>query len=189
MKFAWEITNKRLNLDGAERPVLAINGAVPGPLINASVNDKVEVTVHNKLFEERVSFHWHGIHQIGTPQMDGVGLITEAPLEPGKTKVYKYVICKPETPLAPRVLVRHHLCRNGISRFVVDKPGTYWYHSHTGSQYADGLFGPLIVQNPKEKYDYEDELIFMFAEWYHRDGNEIMSEVAIIARDHNMHIC
>src|SRR4029450_7428983 len=34
-------------------------------------------------------------------------------------------------------------------RFVVDDPGTYWYHSHQVShtQVLRGLFGPLVVKH------------------------------------------
>jgi FtsP/CotA-like multicopper oxidase with cupredoxin domain len=31
-------------------------------------------------------------------------------------------------------------------RFIAEPAGTFWYHAHTGEQYADGLRGPLIVR-------------------------------------------
>ena len=31
-------------------------------------------------------------------------------------------------------------------KFKAEPPGTFWYHAHTGVQYANGLRGPLIVQ-------------------------------------------
>lgn len=38
--------------------------------------------------------------------------------------------------------------------------GTFWYHSHEGLQYCDGLRGPLIVYDPhdphKHLYDVDD---------------------------------
>ena len=37
-------------------------------------------------------------------------------------------------------------------------PGTYWYHSHVGTQADRGLYGPLIIEDPNEKADYDDEL-------------------------------
>ena len=39
-----------------------------------------------------------------------------------------------------------------IFRFMADKAGTYWYHSHLGTQRSMGLAGPLIVL-PKSRED------------------------------------
>lgn len=30
--------------------------------------------------------------------------------------------------------------------------GTFWYHSHYGAQYCDGLRGPLIIYDPDDPY-------------------------------------
>lgn len=30
--------------------------------------------------------------------------------------------------------------------YTADPPGTFWYHSHSGVQIADGVMGSLIVQ-------------------------------------------
>lgn len=38
--------------------------------------------------------------------------------------------------------------------------GTFWYHSHVGTQYCDGLRGPIVVYDPndphKSLYDVDD---------------------------------
>lgn len=51
----------------------------------------------------------------------------------------------------------------------VDQPGTYWYHSHTQSQYPDGLRGPLIIYDDASPFkgEYEEELILPLSDWYH----------------------
>lgn len=46
-------------------------------------------------------------------------------------------------------------------RIIIDHIlGTYWYHSHNGLQYCDGLRGPFIVYDPndpqKHLYDIDD---------------------------------
>ena len=53
------------------------------------------------------------------------------------------------------VFVIEFLIRFWILRFMADKAGTYWYHSHLGTQRSMGIAGPLIVL-PKSR---EDELL------------------------------
>ena len=77
------------------------------------------VNVTNRLTSEGTSIHWHGIHQRRTPWMDGVGLISHCPIKAGSS--FRYI-------------------------FNATPPGTHWYHSHTGVQRTDGLFGALIVK-------------------------------------------
>ena len=71
-----------------------------------------------------ISIHWHGMHQIGTPWMDGVGQVTQCQIGPSSSYTYKYV-AKPS--------------------------GTFWYHSHSGAQRTDGFFGTLVVKENGER--------------------------------------
>ena len=73
-----------------------------------------------------ISIHWHGMHQIGTPWMDGVGQVTQCQIGPSSSYTYKYV-AKPS--------------------------GTFWYHSHSGAQRTDGFFGTLVVKESKERME------------------------------------
>ncbi|OZJ03677.1 hypothetical protein BZG36_03532 [Bifiguratus adelaidae] len=52
---------------------------------------------------------------------------------------------------------------------VPNQHGTYWWHSHSTSQYADGIVGPLIIQSPDEgiPIDYDEDIIVMMTDWYH----------------------
>ena len=54
-------------------------------------------------------------------------------------------------------------------RLQVDQPGTYWYHSHEGGQYPDGLRGPLIIHDPESPYKgkYDEEIVLTLSDWYH----------------------
>ena len=76
-------------------------------------------------FLDRISIHWHGQHQINTNFMDGVGLVTQCPIQPGSS--FRYI-------------------------FRANPSGTFWYHSHMGSQRAYGLFGALIVKEMNLHY-------------------------------------
>ena len=77
------------------------------------------VDVTNNLYNEETSIHWHGMHQKNTPWMDGVGYITQCPI--GSGAIFRYI-------------------------FEAKPSGTFWYHSHSGPQRTDGLFGALIVR-------------------------------------------
>ncbi|KAI6649453.1 Laccase-4-like [Oopsacas minuta] len=87
--------------------------------------------------------------------MDGVGEITQCPIEPATTFTHA---------------------------FITTVPGSYWYHSHTGTQRADGIFGGLVVRengdsttqarNAFESYgigtflDYPDRHTIVVSDWF-----------------------
>lgn len=62
--------------------------------------------------------------------------------------------------------------------------GTHWYHSHVGMQRSDGIFGALIIREPKselppsiQKYyssDLED-CVMIVQDWDHKIGSNIFS--------------
>lgn len=56
---------------------------------------------------------------------------------------------------------------------VADQWGTFWYHSHYGSQYNDGAFGALIVHLPDEPYlgQYTADILLLIGDWYHVFSN------------------
>lgn len=38
---------------------------------------------------------------------------------------------------------------------------------HSPSQYVDGLRGPLIIHDPDNPYDYDEEIVMTITDWYH----------------------
>ena len=56
--------------------------------------------------------------------------------------------------------------------FLAEPAGTHWYHSHTGLQMGEGLFGAFIVRQPKSadchkdlySYDFSDH-IMVISDW------------------------
>lgn len=101
--------------DGYQKSVILINGAFPGPQIEANWGDMIQVTLHNQITgpEEGTSFHWHGLLQKKTPYFDGVPSVGQCPVAPGSSFTYT---------------------------FQADLYGTSWYHSHYSAQYAGKLF-------------------------------------------------
>jgi hypothetical protein len=53
-------------------------------------------------------------------------------------------------------------------RFRATQYGSTWYHSHFSLQYADGLYGPLILNGPATaNYDEDLGLLFL-SDWSHK---------------------
>ncbi|KAL1651517.1 laccase, multicopper oxidase, benzenediol:oxygen oxidorectuctase [Didymella pomorum] len=139
-KYHLEITNITMAPDGFERPVSVFNGQYPGPTIEADWGDEIEITVTSYLETNGTGVHWHGLRQLGSNEMDGVGGLTECPIVPGGTKVY---------------------------RFKATQYGTSWYHSHYSVQYGDGLVGPIVIHGPATG-DYDLDLgVLPFSDWFH----------------------
>ena len=111
-----------LDIGGRAVPGFTVNGSSPGPTITATVGDLVEVRLRNASVPEGVALHWHGVDVPNA--MDGVAGVTQDAVAVGGTFTY---------------------------RFVVDRVGTYWYHSHQLSheQVVRGLLGALVVQPKK----------------------------------------
>lgn len=58
-------------------------------------------------------------------------------------------------------------------KFQATQYGTTWYHSHFSLQYADGLFGPLIINGPATA-DYDEDVGAIFLQdWAHKSVFEI----------------
>lgn len=115
-----------MTVDGSTyRLFIAVNGRIPGPTLIVTEGQEIIVNVFNNLTSEGVTIHWHGIHQRGTPWMDGVASLSQIPIVPGGRFQYK---------------------------FTANPPGTHWYHSHLGAQRTDGLFGALIVREKTTSY-------------------------------------
>lgn len=53
--YSWTITNTTMAPDGVEKPMLIVNDAFPGPLIEANWGDWIQVSVTNGLEIEGIS--------------------------------------------------------------------------------------------------------------------------------------
>jgi FtsP/CotA-like multicopper oxidase with cupredoxin domain len=88
--------------------------------------------VHNQLAdEEGLSLHFHGMWNVAAPFADGTAL-SQCPIPPGESFVYDFS--------------------------VGDQVGTYLYHGHRDTlQPADGLYGPLVIEDPEAPVAYDEE--------------------------------
>ena len=144
------------------RPFIGVNGQVPGPNLIVSENQTVVVNVSNELQMQTVSIHWHGMYQYNTYFMDGVQHITQCAIDPHTS--FRYI-------------------------FKASPSGTHWYHSHTGVQRSDGLFGALIVRESKESgirealWDYQHLQDYQDLPRVLQDYQDLPAEHTIIIAD------
>ncbi|HEX4141930.1 MAG TPA: multicopper oxidase family protein [Pirellulales bacterium] len=148
-EYRLDIAGREAAPDGRSRPIFCFNGQLPGPLIRAKLGDTLRVKVHNQL-DVPSSVHWHGLHQPDTWRMDGVANVSAPPIPAGEEFVYEFRA----TPV-----------------------GTHWYHSHTGVQYGDGLFGPLIVDEEEPPFRYDREEVLLLNDWFLKSSEEILADL------------
>ena len=114
------VRDTMVNLGNKTKRAIAVNGQIPMPTLTFTEGDTAEIYVHNELNEE-TSLHWHGL--ILPNQYDGVPNLTQMPIKPHTTHLYRFPI------------VQH---------------GTHWYHSHTGFQEQIGMYGSMILNKKNE---------------------------------------
>ena len=107
-----------LTIGGRSIAGFTVNGTSPGPEIRAKQGQLIEVRLRNESVAAGVALHWHGVDVPNA--MDGVAGVTQDAVPVGGEFTY---------------------------RFVADRAGSFWYHSHQVSnpQVAGGLLGSLIV--------------------------------------------
>ncbi|KAK5018405.1 Cupredoxin [Cryomyces antarcticus] len=148
--YDFTISHAVIKPDGVEKNGVVINGAFPGPTIEANWGDWIQVTVHNALEDEGTSLHWHGMRQLATPWFDGVPSVQQCPIAPGSTFTY---------------------------RFKADTYGTSWYHAHYSAQYSGGALGPLIVYGPKHA-DYDNDVgPILLTDHFHEEYTKVVEQV------------
>ena len=53
-----------------------------------------------------------------------------------------------------------------VYTFKVKQNGTYWYHSHSGLQEQEGVYGAIIIDaREPEPFAYDREHAIMLSDW------------------------
>lgn len=129
-----------VDLGGVTVRTWAYRDQVPGPQIRIRKGDRMRAQLDNRL-PAPTTIHWHGL---AIPNaMDGVPVLTQPAVPADQSFTYD---------------------------FVVPDAGTYWYHSHEGTQLDRGLYGPLIIEDPADGSDYDDELVVVLDDWVDGTG-------------------
>lgn len=115
VRYDLYVTDTIFNFTGKDKYAIAVNGQIPMPTLTFTEGDTAEIHVHNRL-KEGTSLHWHGLYLPN--KEDGVPYLTQMPIKPNSTHIYK---------------------------FPLIQNGTHWYHSHSGLQEQIGMYGNLII--------------------------------------------
>lgn len=115
-----------------------------------SKGDWLRIKVNNQIQDgQTTTIHWHGLEQFLSPWQDGPRMLTQCDIPYNHSFTYEFELLQ---------------------------SGSYWYHSHHTSQYAEGLWGVLIVDNtPAEIHAYDGEFVLTLSDWFHLPSKQ-MSE-------------
>ncbi|MCW8195593.1 copper resistance system multicopper oxidase [Proteobacteria bacterium 005FR1] len=147
-EFDLNIGRQLVNFTGRERLATTVNQSLPAPLLRWREGDRVRINVRNTL-DSASSIHWHGL--ILPSNMDGVPGLSFDGIAPGETFSYEFDLLQ---------------------------SGTYWYHSHSGHQEQNGLYGAIIIE-PKDQdpVQYDREHVIVLSDWTDEDPNDVYGKL------------
>lgn len=128
VRYDLYVKDTIVNFTGKEKRAIAVNGQIPMPTLTFTEGDTAEIHVHNRL-KESTSLHWHGLYLPN--KEDGVPYLTQMPIEPNTTHVY---------------------------RFPIIQNGTHWYHSHSGLQEQIGMYGSMVLLKRADDPTFRKEI-------------------------------
>jgi CopA family copper-resistance protein len=156
--FKLTVDSLPVNFTGRHAMATTVNGSLPGPILRWREGDTVDVAVTNRL-KHATSIHWHGVRV--PADMDGVPGLSFAGIAPGETFHY---------------------------RFPVRQSGTYWYHSHSGSQEQKGLIGALIIDpRDRDPVESDKEYVVLLSDWTDDNPETIFSNLKQQSDYYNYH--
>jgi len=148
VRYDLYVKDTIVNFTGKEKKAIAVNGQIPMPTLIFTEGDTAEIHVHNQL-KETTSLHWHGLFLPN--KEDGVPNLTQMPIEPNTTHIY---------------------------RFPIIQSGTHWYHSHSGLQEQIGMYGNFVILKKENDATFRNgiddlpTIPIILSEWtdYHPDN-------------------
>ncbi|WVZ98840.1 hypothetical protein U9M48_044217 [Paspalum notatum var. saurae] len=151
-RYTFNVTMATVTRLCVTKSIPTVNGRFPGPKIVVREGDRLVVQVHNNI-NNNVTFHWHGVRQLGSGWADGPSYITQCPIRPGQSYAYDFRI--------------------------VGQRGTLWWHAHFSWLRAT-LYGPLVILPPRGvAYPFPKphrEVPLMLGEWFNADPEAVISQ-------------
>jgi FtsP/CotA-like multicopper oxidase with cupredoxin domain len=143
--YTLSVEEAQVQINGRTVEKLTINGGVPGPTLRLKEGEDATITVINKS-DAPTSVHWHGILLPGI--MDGSpGFNGFMGIAPGASYTYN---------------------------FKIRQSGTYWYHSHSGTQ-DQSVLGAIVIE-PKEPPPVraDRDYVVLFGDATHEDADQVL---------------
>lgn len=150
--YRLEVNDPRVAVQADKNADKSSEPSLLGPPIVLTRGEETEIEVKN-LTTNPTAIHWHGIelesYYDGVPGWTGSGQQTTPAIAPGTSFV---------AHMAP------------------PRAGTFIYHTHWHDrmQLVNGVYGPLIVLEPGQKYDPEHDKTFVFSTGRYAPFGEIM---------------
>jgi CopA family copper-resistance protein len=142
------IGHSAFTVGGRGGHAITVNGTLPAPLLRLREGQDLRIHVTNSLDVDS-SIHWHGL--LLPFQMDGVPGVSFPGIRPGETFTYE---------------------------FPVKQSGTYWYHSHSGLQEQEGLYGPLVIDPAKaDPVAYDREHVIVLSDWTFLHPHQVIARL------------
>ena len=139
------ITNRQFKIGGKDYSMFCVNDSVPAPTLRFREGEEVTIDVFNGLMVD-TSIHWHGF--LIPSNMDGVPHLSFPGIAPGQTFRYKFKL-------------RQH--------------GTYWYHSHSGFQALQGMYGAIVIDPAHAKVNPDNEKVIVLSDATTQDPYRVLA--------------
>ncbi|CAM0883525.1 unnamed protein product [Alopecurus aequalis] len=152
VEYQFDVATMNVTRLCSSKSIVTVNGQFPGPTVFTREGDLVVVRVVNNA-QYNMSIHWHGIRQLRSGWADGPAYITQCPIQPGQSYVYKFTI--------------------------TGQRGTLWWHAHISWLRAT-VYGPIVIL-PKLGVPYPfaapyKEVPLIFGEWWKADTEAVISQ-------------
>jgi CopA family copper-resistance protein len=136
VEYELVISRHGFRVDNRSANAPMISGSVPGPTLRFREGQEAVIRVRNEL-DEVTSLHWHGL--LLPFEQDGVPGFSFDGIPPGETFTY---------------------------RFPIRQSGSYWYHSHSGTQEQEGMYAALIIDPAgEEPVAFDREYSIILSDW------------------------
>jgi CopA family copper-resistance protein len=144
-EFELIVDRSGFRVDDRSANAPMVGGTIPGPLLRLREGQEAVIHVTNRL-DEVTSLHWHGL--LLPFEQDGVPGFSYDGIAPGETFTY---------------------------RFPVRQAGSYWYHSHSGTQEQEGMYAPIVIDPAgQDPVAYDREYSILLSDWTDEDPMTVL---------------
>ncbi|WOH00924.1 hypothetical protein DCAR_0520300 [Daucus carota subsp. sativus] len=150
--YQFDVQVKNVSRLCHAKPIVTVNGMLPGPTVYAREGDQILINVTNHA-QYNLSIHWHGLKQFRNGWADGPAYITQCPIQTGNTYTYNMT--------------------------VKGQRGTLWWHAHILWLRAT-VYGAIVIM-PKEGTPFPfpqpyREANLVLGEWWNGDVETIVKQ-------------